>query len=167
MDMPRRSSNGKQADSGEAQLDLLAYQPPAEPVRAETPAEMEPAGTDTPMSAVAFTPLIVSVLPEPFHWFAEGERCWEVRRCGRDFTERDVLPDRPVEIRRAHRGSEVLKGTIVEVLPVGDLASIFERVSYSDIIPVAASLDEAVQIAHRLLGPGNLKRLIAFKVMLD
>ena len=164
--MPRRSSSKHDA-SGDGQLDLLSYQPQAEPPAAETPADMESAETDASTPAVAFTPLIVSVSPESFHWFAERERCWEVRRCGRDFTEGDVLPDRPVEIRRGHRANELLKGTIVEVLPIGDLASIFEQVSYRDIIPIAASLDEAMEIAHRLLGPGNLKRLIAFKVMLD
>jgi hypothetical protein len=74
---------------------------------------------------------------------------------------------RPVEIRRGHRPDEALPGTIAEVLPDGDHASIFEQVSYRDIIPVAASLDEAIEIAHRLLGAGNPTRLIAFKVTLD
>lgn len=164
--MPRRSSSGKRDESNDAQLDLLSYEPAACSPAVEAPDDAKPAQID--MAAVAaITPLIVPVSPESFQWFVEGERCWEVRRCGRDFTERDVLPDRPVEIRRGHRSNEALIGTIVEVLPVGDLASIFEQVSWRDIIPVASSLDEAAEIAHRLLGPGNRTRLIAFKVMLD
>jgi hypothetical protein len=96
--------------------------------------------------------LFVPLTTEPFRWFERGQKRWELRRYGRQYTERQVRPGRFVELRRGYQekcGS--LWGTIAEVVQAPTLSRFFESVPYHEVIPTAASREDAIRIASEIL----------------
>jgi ASC-1-like (ASCH) protein len=110
---------------------------------------------------------MVSLTPESYRWFAEGAKTWEVRRHGKDFTEREIFPGRKIELRRGHRPEDALKGVIARVAVADDLPSLLDQIPYAAIIPEVGSVDEALAILRRLVGAAARGGLIAFEVALE
>ncbi len=111
-------------------------------------------------------PLLVALSPETFRWFAECGRRWEVRRYGREFIERFVFAGRAVELRRGRRPDEALKGAIARVILADDLPALFDQIPYREVVPDAASVEEAIEVAGPALGVGRAG-IIAVEINLD
>ncbi|MGA8142571.1 MAG: hypothetical protein WB987_01645 [Candidatus Acidiferrales bacterium] len=88
---------------------------------------------------------------EPYRWFAEGLKQWELRKYGRQYTERHVRVGRKVELRRGYSTRESLWGVITEIVLAPNLHDFFAKVDYKIVVPVATSEKEAIQIAEKIL----------------
>lgn len=111
--------------------------------------------------------LFVPLAGEPFTWFQRGQKRWELRRYGRQFTERHVITGRSVELRHGYRSTASLWGSIVQVTIADNVKRFFELVPFREVIPVADSVEEAIAIANRILGTDGPAPVLGFKVELS
>jgi hypothetical protein len=113
--------------------------------------------------------LFVPLANEPFRWFADGQKRWELRRYGRQYTERNVWVGRRVELRRGYSTDESLRGVIVETMRSASIRELFGRVDYKTILPTAESEAEAIEIANKILGipVGSQAPVFAFRVEIE
>jgi hypothetical protein len=116
-------------------------------------------------STRAFVPLASS----PFSWFEEGLKEWELRKYGRQYTERHIWVGKRVELRHGYRSSRSLWGTVSDTVSASSVSDFFSRIDYRTVIPVATSLNEACRIAEEILNiPQNTEsHLFAFRIELD
>jgi hypothetical protein len=96
--------------------------------------------------------LFVPLATEPFRWFEGGQKCWELRRYGRQYTERNVRVGRQVELRRGYSSDESLWGVIVETRRADSVDDFFRKVDYRTVVPDARSETQAIEIANAILG---------------
>lgn len=97
--------------------------------------------------------LFVPLAAEPYHWFESGQKAWELRKCGRQFTERQVIPGRRIELRYGYSNRErSLHGTIVQVYSACGLKRFFDTVDYRLVIPPALNQADAIRRAASILG---------------
>lgn len=115
--------------------------------------------------ARAFVPLAAA----PFHWFEGGHKKWELRRYGRQYTERHIWPGKRVELRHGYRSGRSLWGNVTDIYSAPTMSEFFTEVDYKAVIPNAASRDEACRIAKQILNipEGGEVVLFGFRVELD
>ena len=113
--------------------------------------------------------LFVPLSSEPFRWFESGKKRWELRRYGRQYTERNIIPGRVVELRRGYQaGAGSLWGMIVEVVQAPSLDAFFDIVPYSDVIPPSQSREEAQRTAAEILNVAQTDSpVLGFRVVLE
>ena len=113
--------------------------------------------------------LFVPLASAPFDWFRSGRKRWELRRYGRQYTTRNIMPGRTVELRRGYGSqTDVLWGTVTQTVTAGSLSEFFDRVPYELVIPTAKDKSEAVSIATSILrlAPEQSTALLGFEVTL-
>jgi ASC-1-like (ASCH) protein len=108
--------------------------------------------------------LFVPLANEPFDWFVQGKKKWELRRRGRQYTRRHVRIGRPVELRRGYRNGDTLWGEIVNVIEADGIEEFFRKVPFLDVIPVAKSVGEAIAISSEILGVDVNTPLLGFAI---
>jgi ASC-1-like (ASCH) protein len=107
--------------------------------------------------------LFVPLSKEPFDWFRSGQKRWELRRYGRQYTERHVYVGRCVEFRYGYSGTDALWGEICNVILADGIFDFYKKVSFVQVIPVAGSLDDAISITRQILRLHGDVRLIGFE----
>jgi len=113
--------------------------------------------------------LFVPLSTEPFVWFKEGRKKWELRKYGRQYTEKHVHPGRPVELRCGYGArNNALWGTIVAVKKTRGLKEFFSLVPFASVIPKARTQPEAERIVREILrlSSDDSETLIGFEVEL-
>lgn len=110
--------------------------------------------------------LFVPLAGQPFEWFSSGRKRWELRKYGRQYTEKHLVAGRRVELRRGYSTGHSLWGTLARTERAESIARFFDVVPYSLVVPGAASLAEAIEVAHGILGTGEF-HVIGFEVGLD
>lgn len=111
--------------------------------------------------------LFVPLAKEPFEWFESGQKHWEVRKAERGFAPQHVQIGRVVELHLGYSTPEAIWAEITEVVLADTLEELYERVPFSEVIPVAASVEEATRITTEILRL-NLRQsqpLVAFRVV--
>lgn len=108
--------------------------------------------------------LFVPLAEEPFNWFCSGEKKWELRRFGRQYTPKHVRKGRRVELRRGYRGPEALWGEILDVIQANGMDDFFNQVPFEEVIPVATSREQAIKIATDILRVDLKTPLLGFAV---
>jgi hypothetical protein len=112
--------------------------------------------------------LFVPLKGEAYDWFASGGKKWEVRKLGRQWTEKNVRTGRRVELRRGYNG-ESLWGVVGGVVIQSDLWGLFSLVDYREVSPLSSDLTQAVGAVRHILGYSSMlvHPVIAFEVLLD
>jgi ASC-1-like (ASCH) protein len=122
------------------------------------------------MKQISSDRLFVPLSADPYKWFSDGKKRWELRRYGRQYTEKHVWVNRRVELRHGYSDpSRSIWGTIVDVHSDDNLKDFFDKVPYNQVIPVANNLDEAIAISEEILklpSDGSVP-LLAFEVAID
>jgi hypothetical protein len=96
--------------------------------------------------------LFVPLNAEAFGWFASGGKLWELRKFGRQYTEKHVRPGRRVELRRGYSDArQAIWGRIKSVHRADSLVEFFDHVPYRLVIPTAVDCDEAIAAASEIL----------------
>lgn len=98
---------------------------------------------------------------EPYEDFKYRGKSWEVRALARQYTPKNLVEGREIELRKGYSG-ESLWG-IIGGHRTGSLEDIFAGIPLPDIEPQAASVDDA--IAENLSLLGEHKAYIAFEVL--
>jgi len=114
--------------------------------------------------------LFVPLATEPFVWFESGNKSWELRKYGRQFTEKTVYEGRRVELRCGYSDpNRSIWGTISKVEKSKTIEDFFTEIDFSIVIPVAQSNFHAIQIAKTILGINDNNEFIflGFEVRLD
>lgn len=97
-------------------------------------------------------PFFIPLARDPYVWFRSGDKRWELRRYGRQFTEKHATPRRRVELRCGYRARQsALWGTITRVQRASSLREFFDQVPYGQVIPTASSRVEAEAMVSRIL----------------
>jgi len=104
--------------------------------------------------------LFVPLKTEFFLDFQDRGKEYELRKYGRNFTERNVYPGRRVLLRNGYSGKAELWGTVGRVV-IGSLESIFREVDYKLIEPRAKTINEARG------NPEDKEIYLAFQVLID
>lgn len=105
--------------------------------------------------------LFVPLAREPFVDFLSNGKLVEIRKYGRNFTEKTVFTGRKVELRLGYSGGGKIWGSIEEV----KIASLEEIIGYygPEITePQTASIREAVESNKEILG--DAEKYIGFKI---
>ena len=90
------------------------------------------------MTEVSKGRLFVPLSSEPYSWFLSGEKRWELRRYGRQYTVAHVREGRQVELRLGYRSQQQsLWGHIVRTVEANSLDSFFKEVPFRLVIPIA------------------------------
>lgn len=112
--------------------------------------------------------LFVPLASQPFEWFVSGEKHWELRRYGRQWTDKHVYHGRKVELRKGYSG-ESLWGTIEDTVAATGLNAMFAKVPFYRIAPGCQSASDAVDVCKSILhlADGDAPRLLAFKVKIS
>lgn len=112
--------------------------------------------------------LFVPLSSEPFRWFESGKKRWELRRYGRQYTERNIVPGQTIELRRGYQArAGSLWGTITDVVYAPSLDIFFDLVPFKEVVPLCVSRDEAILIASEILHTGRTGApVLGFKVAL-
>jgi ASC-1-like (ASCH) protein len=108
--------------------------------------------------------LFVPLASGPFDWFSRGQKKWELRKRGRQFTPTHVRIGRRVELRRGYRNKDVLWGTIIDILEADSLEELFSKVPFREVIPTASSVEDAVATAKRILNVRSSETFLAFAI---
>lgn len=108
--------------------------------------------------------LFVPLRADAFRWFESGTKRYELRRLGRQYSERLVVEGRPVELRFGYSGKS-LRGRIGLVLMGESIRMMLSNVGYKTVVPPASNLDDAVRIAEDFVGASG--PFILFEVKLD
>lgn len=114
--------------------------------------------------------LFVPLASKPYQWFKSGQKQWELRRYGRQYTEKHVRPQRQVELRLGYSDpNQALWGTIIKVETAESLEDFFDRVPFKQVIPNAQNLDEAIATIEKILGLSSdcSSRVLGFEVLLN
>ena len=114
--------------------------------------------------------LFVPLATAPFEWFQSGRKRWELRRYGRQYTEKYVLPGRPVELRRGYSdATNALWGKVVRTVKAGSLQQLFHEVPFNLVIPTAHTEAEAISISASFLRIAEYEpvNLLAFEIDLQ
>ena len=114
--------------------------------------------------------LFVPLASAPFAWFASGRKTWELRKHGRQYTERNLRLGRRVELRRGYNdAAHAIWGTLKEVKRAGGIEAFFQQVPFALVIPEAATEAQAVEQAKRILKieDGERCELSGFRVEVD
>jgi ASC-1-like (ASCH) protein len=119
--------------------------------------------TETKTRDRVFVPLAKA----PFRWFASGHKSWELRRRGRQYTQKHLIPGRRVELRCGYSDKRAaLWGRISEVREAESLSQFFDAVDFREVIPEAASRAEAMETAADILGEDTFP-VIGFRIEAD
>jgi ASC-1-like (ASCH) protein len=108
--------------------------------------------------------LFVPLADEPFNWFVSGQKKWELRRLGRQYTPKHVRVGRRVELRRGYRGPDALWGEILNVVEAQSIEDFFNKVPFEEVIPIASSRDDAIKIAINILRADSHTPLLGFAI---
>lgn len=119
-----------------------------------------PLSHDLPKADRLFVPLA----DQPFAWFRSGQKKWELRRFGRQYTPKHVRVGRRVELRRGYRGPDALWGDILDVVEANGVDDFFNKVHFKEVIPVADSREQAIKIAIDILKIDPKTPLLGFAV---
>jgi hypothetical protein len=112
--------------------------------------------------------LFVPLAKGPFRWFEEGRKQWELRKYGRQYTERHVKAGKRIELRYGYNSHRSLWGFVRDTITAQSIADFFSQVDYRLVIPTAESRDEAIQIANEILKIRESEiAVFAFRVELD
>ncbi|WP_316196913.1 hypothetical protein [Bradyrhizobium sp. SZCCHNS3053] len=109
--------------------------------------------------------LFVPLAASPFNWFQSGQKKWELRRFGRQYTPKHVRVGRRVELRKGYKGPESIWGEVLDVVEANGLDDFFNKVDFKEVIPVASTREDAVQIASDILRVGSSTPLLGFCVV--
>lgn len=111
--------------------------------------------------------LFVPMNTDPWTWFRDGIKTWELRRMRGQFTTKHVRTGRRVELRRGYSTPDSLWGTIAEYRVFDSIHAAIYALGVQ-IIPyeIAHNRVEAVKHATKILGdePGQF---IAFRPVFD
>jgi len=126
---------------------------------------MQTSETDEQGHARVFVPLS----REPFLWFEGGNKQWELRKYGRQYTERHVRVGRRIELRHGYRSKRSLWGVITAIIRAGSIRDFFDLVDYRIVIPTAESREDAIHIAEKILRIPEKTEIpvLAFRVELN
>jgi hypothetical protein len=103
----------------------------------------------------------------PFRWFASGRKDWELRRLGRQYTPKHLVPGRRVELRKGYSDkAATVWGTLAEIIEAQGIAQFFDEVDFRKVIPDASDRDEALRTAAQILGSEKAP-VIGFRVDVD
>jgi hypothetical protein len=121
------------------------------------------------MTAAPDDRLFVPLATDPYRWFESGVKQWEVRRMTGSFSLEHVRLGRLVELRRGYSTPDSIWGHVAGIVVAESLADLYRKVPYLQVTPLAASLDEALAVASKILGidPDQATALIAFRVECD
>lgn len=111
--------------------------------------------------------LFVPLSNGPYSWFQSGMKKWELRKYGRQYTEKHVYVGRAVELRRGYSNPmDALWGEIEMVEFSNNLISFFDVIDFALVIPTATSKQEALSLAASILNiqVDQPRKLIGFKV---
>jgi ASC-1-like (ASCH) protein len=111
--------------------------------------------------------LFVPLSSEPYRWFKSGQKKWELRRLGRQYTLKNVVIGRAVELRKGYSTKESLWGKVIDVKVFGSIKEVFETIEYKDVIPVARSSMEAVVISENILKVQKNSKYLCFRVLIN
>lgn len=109
--------------------------------------------------------LFVPLNTEPFEWFRDDDKTWEVRSVDHNFNRQTVYIGRPVELRKGYATDESIWGTIANVRTNRRLTPLVRQIGYENISPVVNNEYEAVARLNKLLG--GSREYIAFEVNFD
>lgn len=104
-------------------------------------------------SRVENSRLFVPLSQDPFSWFSDGKKTWELRRSRGQFTEQHIYTGRSVELRLGYSTSKKIWGIINKVVTGETIDVIFSRIGgFQGVIPTASSFSDAVERAQNILG---------------
>jgi ASC-1-like (ASCH) protein len=104
--------------------------------------------TPTPTKA---NRLFLPLKSNAFDWFNRESKKYELRRLRNQYTQKYVKKGRLVELRCGYSGKSIW-GQIGQVSVYNSLHQIFSTVNFEDIIPIASSVDHAIDIAAEFVG---------------
>lgn len=100
--------------------------------------------------------LFVPLSTGPYLWFRSGKKTWELRRNRGAFRFDRVALGRIVELRKGYSDrSTSLWGVVRTTTACANLAEFFDRVDYRQVIPTAASVEDALATAESILSIGS------------
>lgn len=110
--------------------------------------------------------LFVPLSSDPYEWFEDGTKQWELRRTVGQFGTSHIYHGRMVELRHGYSTGRSMWGVIREVRVANSIDHVFSQVPYHQIIPTAQDESEAFEVVEDILGTSNssLDSLIAFRV---
>lgn len=110
--------------------------------------------------------LFVPLNSEPYTWFSTGKKNIELRRYGRQYTEKHVYLGRIVELRKGYgKSAPPLWGVIKRVAIYQSLEDTIKRENFHNIIPVASDSEDAFSKMSQILNINdNYSPLIAFEI---
>lgn len=114
--------------------------------------------------------LFVPLATLPYEWFVGGAKTWELRRDRGQFRSDRLAPGRRVELRRGYSDkSSSIWGTVLAICVSKSLVSFFECVPFAEVIPDAATKDEATTIASGILSldPHEPAELVGIQIRVD
>jgi len=109
------------------------------------------------------TRLFVPLSSQPFEQFERGYKEYEVRKYGRQFTEKHVFSGRRVELRKGYSGPSFW-GVVGDV-HIGALEDIIAAVDYRKVEPTTGGVKYAALVNRECLG--DAEKYILFRVTLD
>ena len=108
--------------------------------------------------------LFVPLAKEPFVDFEVKGKSVEIRKYGRNYTEKTVFPGRRVELRLGYSGNGELWGNVDEVL-IGSLEQIFQHFDLMSVEPNAVDVSSAITENIEMLGFSE--KYIGFSIKID
>lgn len=104
------------------------------------------------ISSVENARLFVPLSHEPFSWFADNKKTWELRRSRGQFTKRHIYVGRPVELRLGYNTDKKLWGMVNRVIVGSSIESVLAEIGdFQSVIPIASSMSDTAKKAKDIL----------------
>lgn len=86
--------------------------------------------------------LFVPLKSEPFYWFKEGKKKYELRNQIGQYNDKQLITGRKVELRRGYSTNDKLFGYIGKVIKCDTIDEVCNSINYKKINPTVNSLYE-------------------------
>ena len=104
----------------------------------------------------------------PYNWFKNGNKKWELRRYSRQYTEKNIVKNRLVELRCGYSNKEkAIWGIITDFYIYKNIESIYQNINFKEITPEALNEIEAIETSKEILNITKYidSKFIVFKIL--
>ncbi|TWA71947.1 hypothetical protein FBZ84_101214 [Azospirillum baldaniorum] len=101
---------------------------------------------------MADKPMFVPLATNPYRWFEQGLKRWELRRVGGQWQPKHCVYGRPATLSRGYSTPDRMPAMVGIYAVFDTMEEAMTVVDYRLIIPTAGSLRDAVKVATEILG---------------
>ncbi len=109
-------------------------------------------------------PLFLVLARQPFDWFKEGSKKFELREEKIKYNRNTIIKRRTVTVQRSRYKKGGRFNGVIGKIEIGTLTYLLKKLPYKKVIPASNSVEDAIKIIKKAGYIKNSKKCIAFEI---